>query len=282
MSFDNVAILSDICSHAIYQVDGSEKSLTVDTCVDSKNNVVSVNSEADTKGGQVVVEITHTPVDVTNNKPIVRQTLEFNDSNDIKDQHFKISMTLTPSSSLPIQTNYISPIYESSLQIPYDSKSDIDPRTVLTPFDNDIFSMYQTRSLSSWNIDDWLQMTSSYVSPFYDHNSKKGVVVGSLSHKVWKSGLTFKAEQTKRTFGVKKLSVFGGNNGKEETRDLVDHGMVTSANYEGGSIASPTIYVGFFESWYEGMEDYAINQLDKSLNSLNGVETPIVGWNSWG
>ena len=89
-------------------------------------------------------------------------------------------------------TNYIGVAKVSSLIIT-GSSAKPDPKAVLIPFDNDIISMYQSRSLSS-TTDNVLPMTSSYVAPLYDEVTRAGLVIGSLEHTTWKTGLKFHAK----------------------------------------------------------------------------------------
>ena len=153
----------------------------------------------------------------------------------------------------------------------------VDAKTILVPWDNDIESMYQSRSLSTYS--NLVGMTSAYVAVFYDDNSRRGAVVGALEHTLWKTGVKFHAKNFRLEegeFGVKNLEAFGGLNGLKETRDYVEHGWV---NNVGGELVSPKFLVTVKDDWRDAMEEYGRGQAKEGRKLPGGMEAPVVGWN---
>jgi len=137
-----------------------------------------------------------------------------------------------------------------------------DDRALYVPFDNDDFYRYNAMSINS--------STVSYeVSAFYDNTTRNGLVVGSVTHDVWKSGVYFSGSNNK----LNQMNVYGG---VTSPWDVAPHGFVT-----GNVIFSPTMFVGFGDDWRTVMENYAAEnaKLARPLVWTNGVP---FGWNSWG
>lgn len=161
--------------------------------------------------------------------------------------------------------NYCSPLVNAKVSLNWGG----DNYGLHSPFDNDMWATYESERLDS------LKFTSSEISVIFNEN-RKGLVVGSLEHKVWKSGIYLQGNSA-RSF---QLTAFGGYTDQKLTHDLRSHGTVQS---EQGIISSPLIMVGYFDDWRSGMEIYGSN------NKL--TEPPViapwkgatpVGWNSWG
>lgn len=161
--------------------------------------------------------------------------------------------------------NYSSPLSGATVSFPWQGKN----YAVWSPFDNDMWGRFDGQLLDTVNF------TSSEVSAVYNQD-RRGLVVGSLEHEVWKSGITI---QTGKPSSF-SLTAFGGYTNQKVTHDVIRHGEVLSAD---SSCRSPQIMVGYFDDWRLGMEVYGTN------NRL--TEAPViqpwkggtpVGWNSWG
>jgi hypothetical protein len=137
-----------------------------------------------------------------------------------------------------------------------------DDRALYVPFDNDDFVSYNAMPINNSG-------TSYEVSAFYDNTTRNGLVVGSVTHDVWKSGVYFSGSNNK----LNQMNVFGGN---PSPWDVMPHGSVT-----GNVISSPTVFVGFGNDWRTTMGNYAAENADfvPPLVWTNGVP---FGWNSWG
>ena len=135
------------------------------------------------------------------------------------------------------------------------------PRTLFVPYDNDNFVRYNSDYADK----------SFEVTAVYDNASRHGFVIGSVTHDLWKTGITLAPSLATGLIG---LRVFGGVTGPY-THDTQPHGAVT-----GRQVASPLVLVGYFPDWREGMEIYGrVNaRLEPPLVWKDTVPT---GWNSW-
>jgi len=139
-----------------------------------------------------------------------------------------------------------------------------DNRALIVPFDNDSFTFsYNAMPLNN-------TATSYEASAFYDNTTRNGLVVGSVTHDTWKTGVYFQGSNNK----LDVLNVFGGAT-SSDTRDVMPHGLVT-----GNTISSPTVFVGFGTDWRTTMEAYgdANAAMVPKLAWNGGVP---FGWNSW-
>ena len=139
-----------------------------------------------------------------------------------------------------------------------------DNRALIVPFDNDSFTF-------SYNATPINNTGSSYeVSAFYDNTSRNGLVVGSVTHDTWKTGVYFQGDNNR----LSVLNVYGGVT-SSDTRDIDPHGLVT-----GNVISSPTVFVGFGTDWRATLEAYA-NANAAIAPMLPWSGGPPFGWNSW-
>lgn len=140
-----------------------------------------------------------------------------------------------------------------------------DDRALFVPFDNDHFISYNAMSINS-------SSTSYEVGAFYDNVTRNGLVVGSVTHDTWKSGVYWNGSGNK----LNQMNVFGGAVSSSVTWDVMPHGSVY-----GNSISSPTVFVGFGPDWRSVIESYADENtlMAPKRTWSNGVP---FGWNSWG
>ena len=139
-----------------------------------------------------------------------------------------------------------------------------DDRALIVPFDNDSWSFtYSAVPINTVG-------TSYEVSAFYDNTTRNGLVVGSVTHDTWKTGVTFQGSNNR----LNVLNVFGGETSRD-TRDVLPHGLVS-----GNPIVSPTIFVGFDTDWRALMEAYADANVAVAPKLAWTGGVPF-GWNSW-
>ena len=139
-----------------------------------------------------------------------------------------------------------------------------DNRALIVPFDNDSFTF-------SYNALPINNTSSSYeVSAFYDNRSRNGLVVGSVTHDTWKTGVYFQGSNNR----LNVLNVYGGVT-SSDTRDAEPHGLV-----KGDTISSPTVFVGFGADWRDVMEAYADANARIAPRLAWDGGVPF-GWNSW-
>ncbi len=114
--------------------------------------------------------------------------------------------------------------------------------------------------------------TFSYeTAALVNRESGAGMVVGSVEHDVWKTGIQLDAlHGTLRNF-----TVFGGI-ADSGTRDNSPHGSVS-----GDEIHSPKIFLGYFADWRDGMTAYAEANAAIVPPKESVPDVPF-GYNSWG
>ncbi len=139
-----------------------------------------------------------------------------------------------------------------------------DNRALFVPFDNDHFVSYNSEAINGSD-------TGNEAGAFYDNTSRHGLVVGSVTHDTWKTGVYWSGSNNK----LDKLNVFGGVT-SHWTWDVMPHGSIS-----GNVISSPTVFVGFGNDWRVTMENFANENLlfAPRLAWTNGAP---FGWNSWG
>jgi hypothetical protein len=158
-----------------------------------------------------------------------------------------------------------------------------DPRFLDAPFDNDEWVRWDSRRLGAYDFTG----TSYEVSALYDSGTRNGLVIGSVTHDFWKTGIKYDFDSANHH--LRGLSVFGGvatqdispqpsgaTYGGDGTHDLAAHGKQT-----GMTLTSPRIFVGCFADWRDGLEAYG---------QANATITPPrtwtggapFGWMSWG
>jgi hypothetical protein len=141
-----------------------------------------------------------------------------------------------------------------------------DDRALFVPFDNDSFVCYNAMPINS--------STVSYeVGAFYDNTTRNGLVVGSVTHDTWKSGVYFVGSSSNKLIN---LNVYGGVV-SSQTRDVATkHGQVTGAT----AIFSPLVFVGFGTDWRSVMENFANENTNQAARLQWSGGVPF-GWNSW-
>jgi alpha-galactosidase len=160
-----------------------------------------------------------------------------------------------------VLSNYIAPLVTDS---PVAFLPQGDNRALFVPFDNDKWIRYEAVPFGS-------EVTSYEVSAFYNNDTRQALVVGSVDHDTWKTGVKSSTSGT----AINRLEVFGGIT-SGLTRDELPHGRVAAA-----AVTSPRIFIGCFADWRDGLETYA--RANASVAPMrawtNGVP---FGWNSWG
>lgn len=164
-----------------------------------------------------------------------------------------------------VSSNYMAPLVSNDVEIGAIG----DNRVLFTPFDNDTFIRYNSRSMESLTTS-----ISSEVTAFYENESRKGLVVGSVEHMVWKTGI----ETSGSGDALSALTVWGGYTDINVTRDAISHGIIS-----GDSVKSPKIFVGLFDDWRIGLEEYGkANAIAEPRYIFDWTAPTPFGWNSWG
>lgn len=194
-------------------------------------------------------------------KPVMRQHFR------MYEQHVFLFTELEAEQSSEWETNELTPLaayLNDGGVLEFGSETGGDVRTLFVPFDNDKWVRFASHAIPC-------SVQSYEVTAIYRSESRSGFVLGSVTHDIWKTGIVVEG-----TFAetVGRLRVYGGA-ADLHTRDTVAHGSV-----RGKSIVSPTIFVGAFPDYRDGLEAYgkANAVLSPALPWEGGVP---VGWNSW-
>lgn len=161
-----------------------------------------------------------------------------------------------------LRTNRLAVIQSADVSLGESGTADVSVLRV--PFDNDKWVRYTV-------VKPPLQKESYEVTALFRQDSRRGIILGSLSHKVWKTGIKVRSGQAG---GIGELELYGGAAG-ELTRDFQPHGYV-----KGTRVESPLVWLGFYEDYREGLEAYGLanTRIEAPLPWSGGVP---VGWNSW-
>jgi alpha-galactosidase len=160
-----------------------------------------------------------------------------------------------------------------------------EPRLLDVPFDNDDWVNVVERSWGK-SAAPTNAGTSYELTAVYDNANNSGIVIGSVKHDFWKTGICYRIKN--QTGYIDSLNVFGGVStpdnatlpadygGLDGTHDLVQHGTMT-----GNHVTSPLIYLSCQRSLQDALVGFG------DLNArINGRRTwdkaAPVYWNSFG
>jgi alpha-galactosidase len=150
-----------------------------------------------------------------------------------------------------------------------------DNRVLRVPFDNDMWFRYNALPIdSAIDAQAGNANVSCEVTAVYDNDGRNGIVAGSVTHDIWKSGVRFSGASG----CLNHFQLFAGNateGVKSFTHDTLPHGKVS-----GTSVKSPVMFIGFYSDWRDGLEEYGhVNSIfHPPLEWKEGVP---FGWNSW-
>jgi hypothetical protein len=192
---------------------------------------------------------------VGNGHPTMRQFFTFDQANSFL---VRVEMDGTNLSG-----NWMGPVVVDAPGVDIGSYG--DDRALFVPFDNDHFISYDAMPIDSSSV-------SYEVGAFYDNVSRNGLVVGSVTHDTWKSGVYWSGSGNK----LNQMNVYGGAVSSSVTWDVMPHGAVS-----GNSIFSPTVFVGFGPDWRTTIESFA-DENTATVPKLTWTNGVPFGWNSWG
>jgi len=162
-----------------------------------------------------------------------------------------------------ISTNYIAPfsVYQNSvkvdggafLQIPFDNDAWVEPKFI--------------------GADALAHTTKSYeVAAYFNESTGAGIVLGSVEHDLWKTGIDIYAQES----DIMGLLLFCGAS-DSNTRDSAPHGFVS-----GKTVSSALTFIGCFDDWRDGMTAYGKANTDVVPAKKSDVKDVPFGFNSWG
>lgn len=167
------------------------------------------------------------------------------------------------SSQQGVATNYIAPMIVRNSKIQNGNPKWTNFLEV--PFDNDGWVTFETKNICQDGL-------SHEVGAFFTPDAEDGLIIGSLTHDTWKSAVEYKTKLAR----INELYVYSGAN-TELTRDQSPHGTVS-----GECVSSATFFVGFYDNWITGMNEYA--QINTTFTPKRNavISSNPIGWNSWG
>lgn len=199
-------------------------------------------------------------------RPTMRQYLYFYPDKD----YFFIEADLISNDT--ISSNYIAPVVTMTPSAFLEA--DTANRVLSVPFDNDDWVRYSSLPLRTDSV-------SFEVTSIFSGKGRKGLVIGSVEHDTWKTGIRYSTGDNQT---VNSLECFGGIT-HALTRDINKAGSDRPSKEHGSIVGrclkSPKMLVGLFDDWRKGMETYG------EANALiapkrKGFKGNIFGWNSWG
>jgi hypothetical protein len=151
----------------------------------------------------------------------------------------------------------------------------VHPERILhVPYDNDMWFRFASINVNELKPQEI--KSSAEVTAIYNDESRQGLVVGSVTHDRWKTAIDFDGLSSG---SLGRLDVYGGISSpsgvRSQTHDTLPHGLVT-----GKIIASPKIFVGFYQDWRDGLEEYGKANA-KIQPPLKWTGSLPFGWNSW-
>jgi len=186
---------------------------------------------------------------------------------------------------ITVETRNISPLavlpaYEGHYFVPGAA-----PRILGAPFDNDDWVNVTEQSWPLRKGIPALGISYEFTS-FYDNNTFSGIVIGSVKHDTWKTGIAYNLNAKQGTGDTlcvyggaatednpKLLPSYGGLNG---THDHAPHGTVY-----GNTVTSPLIYIGGSDDIRDSFTGYGkLNALINGRQEWPG-NAPVY-WNSFG
>ncbi|TJZ59973.1 alpha-galactosidase [Sphingobacterium olei] len=142
-------------------------------------------------------------------------------------------------------------------------------RSLFSPFDNDTFISYDSKSLKETD-----EVYSAEVGVLYNEQSRFGYIVASIEQGIWKTGVHTLKNQDQSV----AVQAIVGFTAKDITRDDMPHGSL-----EGHSIQSAKVMIGRFSDWRGGMDTYATHAKARQKRVVHEWKEPTpVAWNSWG
>jgi alpha-galactosidase len=146
-------------------------------------------------------------------------------------------------------------------------------RVLHVPFDNDMWFRYNGSSTADMKAGQ--VYTSDEVTAIYDNVSRQSLILGSISHDIWKTAIEAHATDGQLT----NLDIYGGISSptgvRTDTHDTVAHGLVRGAH-----VVSPRIFIGSFADWRNGLEAYGAANAAVHPPLKWAAGAPM-GWNSW-
>jgi alpha-galactosidase len=145
-------------------------------------------------------------------------------------------------------------------------------RILQVPYDNDMWVRFNALSIAALKGE---RKSSAEVTALYDESSRRALVIGSITHDVWKTAIDFDGAAGQ----LNRLDVYGGISSPTGVRSAT-HNMLPHGKVSGTRVSSPRIYVSFSRDWRDGLEAYGQANAKLTPPMLWNGPRPF-GWNSW-
>jgi hypothetical protein len=191
--------------------------------------------------------------------------------------------TVDSTHSSPIASNYLGALIVDAQSGWVAAPMGSDRRIIDAPFDNDEWVRWDSRVLGTADFSG----TSYELAALYESASGAGLVLGSVTHDFWKTGVYYDYDSAHQR--LRALNVWGGvatpdrasqpngaTYGGDGTHDIAAHGKQV-----GTSLSSPRIFVGCAGDWRDGLEEYGRANAIVAPPRVWAGGSPF-GWMSWG
>ena len=258
IAHNGAEFLNGVYASATYRIENSSKTGEINTTTMSPTSVSIVDSQDEIGAGKTLTRV------YTDGTVNFTHTITAYD----KVRYLVAQVTLTPVNPNEIvASNHIVAFATKTRSNPFDASS---VRMVLVPFDN--HERYQVMDLSS-------EMISHEVSCIYHASTKRGIVLGSVDHDKWKSGIKIKGSYSRFVEEIELLSGYTSDLTRDydwTTNKAIPHGYV-----KGKEVKSARYLVGLFEDWREGLESFGEACAIVAPPAPWEHGNPM-GWSTWG
>lgn len=263
ISYDGKQIFPDVFSTVTYNLAGDDTEYTMKSNADMTAEVTAETVSDEFGNGTSYV------FSYTDGHGVMKQRINIYDEH----PYLIVGATIEAKDGGRVESRKMIPFATGKSAYPLPGTAQ---RILWVPFDNESHTLrYKSSKFGSTvkSPEGWALDTSSEVSAIYDPESREGIVVGSVDHDKWKSGITIGHKTGGR---VPKLECLSGWTDYNLTKDAIPHGKV-----KGETVASARYMVGYFADWREGMNTFgdANNLVAPRFKWEKGNP---VGWNSWG
>lgn len=211
-------------------------------------------------------------------RPTIRQTFTLYPSHP---EYFFVEEAV--SDAVPLASNYLGVLVVDQATGWVAAPAGPDPRFLDAPFDNDEWVRWDARALGGADFTG----TGYELGALYESSSRAGIVLGSVTHEFWKTGVYYDYDAVHHR--LRGLNVWGGaatpdaatmpggpTYGGDGTHDVAAHGKMV-----GTELTSPRIFVGCFADWRAGLEAYGQANAIVAPPRTWSAGSPF-GWMSWG
>ena len=260
ITHNGAEFLNGIFASATYRIENSSKTGEINTTTISPTSVTIVDSQDEIGTGKTFTRV------YTDGTVNLAHTITAYDNV----QYLVAQVTLTPVNPNEIvASNHMVAFATKTRSNPFNEASNY---MIWAPFDNDGHGRYNVRSLSS-------EMLSHEIGGIYNTKTNKGIILGSIDHDKWKSGIKVVGYLNRFINEIELLSGYTAELTRDydwNTNTVIPHGHV-----KGVEVKSARYLVGFFDDWRVGYETFG--------DACAAIAPPAtwehgnpMGWSTWG